>query len=116
VDLGKGGFVVFERQTDDPDDPRWGSRLRSEQLPALGDVVVDRLGCGEAFLAAVTAGLVAEANLMQAAYLGAAVAGLEGMQLGSAPVSADDVRRFLSNRPEVSGVPAAMPTPAAVLV
>ena len=112
VTLGKKGLVVFDRPTQDADEPEWRGRLRSEYLPSLADRVTDSLGGGDGLLAAATLGLAAGGSLMQAAYLGAAAAALEVARLGNVPLEGRELRRWLGGRPELrSSAPASLRRP-----
>lgn len=101
ITLEKRGLLVFERRSNDRNHPDWSGRLRSELLPAFADHAVDRLGCGDALLAASTLALAAGATLMQAAYLGNAAAAIEVGLLGNHPIKADQVRAWLCSRSEL---------------
>ena len=100
VTLGKRGVVVFDRQTQDTKHADYRGRLVSEHLHSFADRTVDRLGCGDAFLATATLSMVAGGNLMQAAYLGSAAAAVELASLGNVPVAMRDLRRWLEKRLE----------------
>ena len=102
VTLGKKGLVVFDRQSQEQTDPQWRSRLLSEYLPSLAERVIDPLGAGDALLATTTLALTAGANLMQAAYLGAAGAAIEIGRLGNVPIDASSLHRWLGGRLELS--------------
>lgn len=102
VTLGKKGLVVFERQTQDPRDPSWRGRLRSEYLPSLAEHAVDPMGGGDALLATATLVLGSGGGVMQAAYLGAAAAAIEVGRLGNTPVDAYALRRWLGGRVELA--------------
>ena len=95
VTLGKDGLVAFDRASQDIHSPEFQARLRSEQLPALADHAVDRLGCGDALLAAATLAMACGASFMQAAYLGSVAAALEITRVGNVPVSRSGLRRWL---------------------
>jgi sugar/nucleoside kinase (ribokinase family) len=86
VTLGKQGLVTFDRNEEEPDD-----RLRSEYLPALSNLAVDPLGCGDAMLAAATLTLASGGSLQAAALLGSIAAAIEVEQIGNIPVSADQI-------------------------
>ncbi len=101
ITLEKRGLVVFERRSQDRSSPDWAGRLKSEQLPSLADHALDRLGCGDALLAAATLSLTAGDSLMQAAYLGSAAAALEVSMLGNHPVEIDRLRDWLGSRREL---------------
>lgn len=100
--LGKRGLVAFERPTQDRASPKWSDRLHSEHLPSFADHCLDRLGCGDALLAAATLALAAGATLMQAAYLGNAAAAIEISRLGNHPVSTDDLSNWMTSRHELT--------------
>ena len=102
VTLEKRGMVVFERRSQDRQSPQWAGRLKSEQFPSFAEHPVDRLGCGDALLAASTLSLAAGAELMHAAYLGNAAAALEIAQLGNHPVDAHRLREWLAERRELT--------------
>ncbi|MCP4248348.1 MAG: hypothetical protein GY778_14975, partial [bacterium] len=104
VTVGKRGLVVFDRPEHDASQPGWGDRLRSEHFPSFADRAVDRLGCGDALLAASTLSLAAGANLNHAAYLGNAAAAIEIGCLGNLPVAAGKLRTWLARRPELADV------------
>lgn len=99
VTLEKRGMVVFERRTQDRGSPDWGGRLKSEQLPSFAENTLDRLGCGDALLAAATLALAGGADLMKAAYLGNAAAALEIAMLGNQPIEARRLREWLLTPP-----------------
>ena len=101
VTLEKRGMLVFERPSQDRRSPEWSGRLKSEQLPSLADHPLDRLGCGDALLAAATLSLAAGASLMHAAYIGSAAAAIELSVLGNHPVGIDRLRDWLSTRREL---------------
>ncbi|MCH8146846.1 MAG: adenylyltransferase/cytidyltransferase family protein [Planctomycetes bacterium] len=101
ITLEKRGLVVFERRSQDRSSPEWAGRLKSEQLPSLADHAIDRLGCGDALLAAATLSLTAGDSLMQAAYLGSAAAAIEVSMLGNHPVEIDLLRDWLQSRREL---------------
>jgi|CXWL01.1.fsa_nt_gi rfaE bifunctional protein kinase chain/domain/rfaE bifunctional protein nucleotidyltransferase chain/domain len=101
ITLEKRGLLVFERRSHDRSSPEWSARLRSELLPAFADHAVDRLGCGDAMLAASTLALTTGSNLMQAAYLGNAAAAIEVGLLGNHPIKQDQLRSWLASRTEL---------------
>jgi len=102
ITLEKRGLLVFERRSQDRSSPEWSARLRSELLHAFADHAVDRLGCGDAMLAASTLALAAGANLMQAAYLGNAAAAIEVGLLGNHPIKKDQLSSWLGSRTELT--------------
>ncbi len=101
VTMQKRGMVVFERGSQLRSSPEWSGRLKSEQLPSFAENTLDRLGCGDAMLAASTLALAARASLMEAAYLGNAAAAVEIAMLGNHPVTSKAMRDWLSRRPEL---------------
>lgn len=101
ITMEKRGLVVFDRASQVRGTPEWSGRLRSEALPSFGTVAVDRLGCGDALLAASTLALAAGAPLLQAAYLGNAAAAIELAMLGNYPVDAARLRTWISSRREL---------------
>jgi rfaE bifunctional protein kinase chain/domain/rfaE bifunctional protein nucleotidyltransferase chain/domain len=101
VTLEKRGLVVFQRRSQDRSSPEWSGRLRSEQLPAFAEHATDRLGCGDALLAATTLALTAGADLFHAAYLGNAAAAVEIGMLGNHPVSAQTLHDWLKGHREL---------------
>ncbi|MCH7526185.1 MAG: hypothetical protein IID39_01990, partial [Planctomycetes bacterium] len=109
VTLGKNGLVAFDRPTHDREHPDWSARLLSEHLPSFADRSVDRLGCGDALLAAATLTLATGASLMHAAYLGNAAAALEIAKLGNLPIDGAPLRRWISGRSELAA-PAGTPS------
>ncbi|MCH7807840.1 MAG: hypothetical protein IIB60_01340 [Planctomycetes bacterium] len=102
VTLEKRGMVMFERRSQDRTSPEWSWRLRSELLPSFADRIVDRLGCGDALLAAATLSLASGDNLMQTAYIGNAAAAIEISIMGNKPVNATHLRDWLPTRPELA--------------
>jgi len=114
VTLDKRGMVVFERRSQDRNSPEWSARLRSEQLPSFADRVVDRLGCGDALLAASTLALASGENLMHAAYLGNAAAAMEIALLGNHPADPSRWHNWLQSRRELRQQPAMHQFAAAV--
>lgn len=102
VTLGKNGLVAFDRQTHDHDHPDWSARLLNEHLPSFADRSVDRLGYGDALLAAATLTLATGTPLMHAAYLGNAAAALEIAKLGNLPIDGAPLRRWISRPPELA--------------
>ncbi len=106
VTLEKRGMVVFDRKSGRRDSPEWSARLKSEQLPAMAEHVVDLLGCGDALLAASTLSLAARASLIQAAYIGNAAAAIEASALGNHPVEITPLREWLHYRSELSTISA----------
>ncbi|MFQ5414798.1 MAG: PfkB family carbohydrate kinase [Phycisphaerae bacterium] len=102
VTLEKRGMVAFERPTQDRRSAAWSGRLKSEPLPSFSDHAVDRLGCGDALLAAMTLSLAAGDGLMQAAYIGSAAAAIELGIIGNVPVEAERLNRWLATRPELA--------------
>lgn len=106
VTMDKRGVVVFERPSQDRHSPEWSARLRSEQIPSLGDRVVDRLGCGDALLAASTLALAAGASPVLAAYVGSAAAAIKLATPGNQPVSVDRLSDWCAGRRELALVDA----------
>lgn len=104
VTLGKRGVVAFDRRSHDRQSPLWSDRLRSEFLPSFAERVVDRLAGGEGVLATAVLAVASGGGLMQAAYLGSAVATLQIAKRGAAVVSLDDLRGWLRGRPELGEV------------
>jgi len=100
VMLGKRGLVVFDRRSHDPQSPEWTDRLSSEHLPAFSSRPVDQLGAIESLLAAATLALAGGAGLMQAAFLGAALAAIQTSQPGLSTVPADAVRDWVDRHAE----------------
>ncbi|MFQ5590660.1 MAG: PfkB family carbohydrate kinase [Phycisphaerae bacterium] len=112
ITLEKRGMVVFKRRSQQRASPEWSGRLESEQFPSFADHVIDRLGCGDALLAAATLSLAAGDDLMQAAYLGNAAAALELSMMGNAPIEVDTLRSWLRARPELTPTTSAQPVMA----
>ncbi|MBI4717511.1 MAG: adenylyltransferase/cytidyltransferase family protein [Planctomycetes bacterium] len=100
ITLEKRGMVVFERASQQRGTAEWSGRLRSEALPSFATHAVDRLGCGDALLAASTLSLAAGAPLLAAAYLGNAAAALEISVLGNHPIEEPCLRGWLQGRRE----------------
>jgi rfaE bifunctional protein kinase chain/domain/rfaE bifunctional protein nucleotidyltransferase chain/domain len=99
--LGKDGLVAFRRPGQQPGTRAWVERLQSEHFKSFADRSIDRLGCGDALLAAATLTLAAGGSLMSAAYLGNAASAIEIGILGNQPVTATMLCDWLSRRPEV---------------
>ncbi len=113
VTLEKKGLVAFERPGDRPDSPEWDARLLSEHLASFCDRPVDRLGGGDALLAAASLTLATGEDLMKAAYLGNAAADLEISRLGNIPITAESLKSWVNHRPELT--PSAVPhSPVAI--
>jgi len=106
VTLDKKGVVVFDRRSQDPHSPEWSGRLKSEHLPSFADHTVDRLGCGDALLAASTLVLATGADVNLAGYLGSMAAAIELAHLGNIPVDATSLQRMLHLRAELQWEPA----------
>ncbi|MFQ5461255.1 MAG: PfkB family carbohydrate kinase [Phycisphaerae bacterium] len=102
VTLEKRGMVVFERQSQDRRSIEWSGRLKSDQLPSFADRIVDRLGCGDALLAAATLALASGATVHQTAYAGNAAAAVEIAAEGNLPVSSRQLLAWFRSRPELS--------------
>jgi rfaE bifunctional protein kinase chain/domain/rfaE bifunctional protein nucleotidyltransferase chain/domain len=98
--LGKRGLVTFDRRSHDRLSAEWNERLCSEHLPSLAERVVDRLGCDESVLAVSALALSSGADLMQAAYLGAAAAAIQVAELGLVPSTTASIQRWVARRPE----------------
>ncbi len=101
VTLEKKGLVTFARQGQAPGLSDWNARLISEHLPSFANLRVDRLGAGDALLAAASLALGGGRSLTHAAYIGNAAAALEIERLGNIPVSRDDLRRWIDSRSEL---------------
>jgi rfaE bifunctional protein kinase chain/domain len=101
VTLEKRGLVVFERRSQDRRSADWSARLKGEQLPSFADYPLDRLGCGDALLAAATLALAAGGSPVHAAYLGNAAAAIEISMLGNHPVDAGRILEWLRGRREL---------------
>jgi rfaE bifunctional protein kinase chain/domain len=114
VTLEKRGMVVFERRSQKRGSPEWSGRLKSEQLPSFADHALDRLGCGDALLAAATLSLASGDELMQAAYLGNAAAALELSMFGNRPIESETLHNWLRSRHELSPASADQPLLASV--
>ncbi len=112
VTLEKKGLVLFDRATDDPENPQWSARLVSEHLPTFNDRPIDSLGGGDALLATSSLALASGATVMHAAYLGNAAASLELAKLGNEPVSVDELVRWIAHR---NDLPSSKLTPELVL-
>jgi rfaE bifunctional protein nucleotidyltransferase chain/domain len=101
VTLGKRGLVTFDRRSHDPAVPDWHDRLLSEYLPSLAQQAVERLGVGEAVLTIATLARLAGGHLMQAAYLGSALAAMRLGGVGPVPATADEILRWIGARREL---------------
>lgn len=102
VTLGKRGVLAFDRRSPDRQSPAWTDRLNSEYLPAFAARAVDRLGCGEAILAGAALAASCGGGLMQQAYIANVLAAVQIEALGVTPVPMDEVRQWLSRRPELA--------------
>lgn len=100
VTMEKRGLVLFDRPSQQRGTPEWSGRLKSEALPSFGVLAVDKLGCGDALLAASTLALATNAPLIQAAYLGNAAAAIELSMLGNHPVDVSKLRSWIAARRE----------------
>jgi rfaE bifunctional protein kinase chain/domain/rfaE bifunctional protein nucleotidyltransferase chain/domain len=96
VTLGNRGLVTFERRSTELASPDWSGRLLSEHIPSLAEHSVDKLGYGDALLAAATLGLTSGLNLMQSAWLGLLAGEVEAARLGNVPVRAEHLRERIS--------------------
>lgn len=103
VTLGKNGLVAFDRASQDVDSSDFHARLKSEQLPALSEYAIDRLGCGDALLATSTLAMAAGASFMQAAYLGSVAAAQEVVSAGNLPVGRSVLRNWIASLDVESG-------------
>lgn len=93
VTMGPEGLIAFDRLPGfDRSDEQWGTKLKSEHMPALAPAAIDALGCGDALLATATLALSAGGSLMGAAFLGSIAAGVQAQRLGNTSVSAGDLR------------------------
>lgn len=99
--LDRRGLVTFEPPGEGPlgEEPE-PARLRSEAFASFATRNVDRLGCGDAMLAAGSLALAAGASLVQAAYVGNAAAALEIAAWGNVPIAAAELREWLRGRAE----------------
>lgn len=102
VTLEKRGVLVFERQSQDRKCTEWAGRLKSDLLPSFASTPIDRLGCGDALLAASTLALASGCSPVEAAYLGNAAAALEIAMLGNHPVEANKLSAWIRSRTELS--------------
>ena len=101
VTLGRRGLVVFDRPSQDPASPKYGARLRSEQLPSLAPHLADRMGCGDALLAVTTLAFTTGSPLLPSAYLGSMAAAIEGDQMGNIPIEVAMLAGALEGRAEL---------------
>lgn len=102
ITMEKRGLVLFDRASQQRGTPEWSGRLHSEAFPSFGVWAVDKLGCGDALLAASTLALAAEAPLVHAAYLGNAAAAIELSMHGNHPIDANKLRSWIAARRELS--------------
>ncbi len=109
VTLGKRGLVAFDRPSQDVRSPEYSARLRSEQIPPLADHLMDRMGCGDALLAATTLAMTTGTPLVPAAYLGSLAAAIEGSRLGNVAVDRATLGAWIESRAELYEVPAEPP-------
>ncbi|MEK6675963.1 MAG: PfkB family carbohydrate kinase, partial [Planctomycetota bacterium] len=116
VTLDKRGMVVFERRSQQRNSPDWSARLKSEQLPSFADHAIDRLGCGDALLAASTLALASGSDVMQCAYLGNAAAAVKLMTPGNTPVEIGKLRNWLGTRRELTVEPVRIGAPSLVQI
>ncbi len=119
VTLEKRGLVAFLRRSQKRGSTEWSARLTSETLPSFAESNVDRMGCGDAMLAAATltlaagnsistgsgvsagASLPSGSTLPAAAYLGTAAAALEIAMLGNKPIPAASLLEWVGRRGEL---------------
>jgi rfaE bifunctional protein nucleotidyltransferase chain/domain len=100
VTLGADGLIGFSPlpgvRPAEASEGSWTTRLAGEHIPALAPAAVDALGCGDALLAAATLSLAGGAEMIAAAYVGAAAAAVQVQRLGNLPVGAADIRRQIA--------------------
>lgn len=97
ITMGSEGLLAFNRLPDaDADDRTWRTRLDSRFVPALVPIPLDPLGCGDALLTVATLALASGGSMLQAAFLGAAAAGVEVQRLGNLAVTAHDLRHLIA--------------------
>jgi rfaE bifunctional protein kinase chain/domain/rfaE bifunctional protein nucleotidyltransferase chain/domain len=97
VTMGSEGLVTFDRLPGFGDvNASWGTKMKSEHVPALSGTAIDPLGCGDALISAATLALTADASLLTAGFLGAIAAGIQVQRLGNTVISATDLRHGVS--------------------
>lgn len=104
VTVGKRGLVTFDRPTTDRTSNVWRGRLQSEYFDSFAGHVIDRLGAGDALLAASTICAASGANLMQAAYVGGLAASIAVGRVGPVCVGGDELRRTMASRVELGAL------------
>lgn len=97
VTMGRRGVVLFGGAKE----AREG-RLTTEYLPSLATRVIDSVGAGDVFLAALSVCDIAKIALPVAAYLASAVSAAHLRKLGNAPVSLARLDCLLDSRSELT--------------
>jgi rfaE bifunctional protein nucleotidyltransferase chain/domain len=92
VTMGAEGLITFDRLPSAGDDENWGTKMKSEHVPAMSQHAIDSLGCGDALLSAATLGLCSGAGLLPSAFLGAIAAAVQVQRLGNTVINGTDLR------------------------
>lgn len=112
VSLHKRGLICFDRQDPDPDSAGWSDRLRSEFVPAFTDRFVDSQGGEDCMLAVAALATTLKRPLQWAAYLAAAAQSIVVTRVGRHTVSAEQLRSWIIQRPELLPEGCFIPEPA----
>ncbi len=100
VTMGHHGCLLFSPREDDP--KQWfNSRLRSQYLPTLATHAVDPLGAGDAYLAAATLALTADATIEQTGFIASAAAALEVGKIGNQAITLPELDAWISRQPSL---------------
>ena len=72
-----------------------GDLVKTDQVPALNDAIVDTSGAGDSLLAMATLCLASGANIYEAALLGSVVAAFQVGRTGNIPISKSQLSELL---------------------
>ena len=65
---------------------------QSVKLPAFGDVVKEKMGCGDALLSCAALALCSGATIKQAAFLGSCMASIKVSEVGNVPIGIEQLK------------------------